>query len=110
MLGHPCGHRDGMRAAECQEPRRPDTLRADLHVELHPRTPCAAAGGATADVRTREHPRARSGLKVAKGQLVLVHVPPTRRRRDPASVTAATAVSISRSLVKRPNPNRRLLS
>src|ERR1700722_13155179 len=110
MFGHPRGHRDGMRAAECQESGRPDTLRTDLNVELHPRTPRAAAGGAAMHIGAAEHARVCSGLEVAQSQLAVVHVPPIRRKRDTASATAATAVSMSPSPVKRPNPNRRLLS
>src|SRR5882724_12229229 len=99
-----------MRAGEGQKPCRPDHSRTHLHIELHPGPPRTAAGGAAVHVGTDKDPRRRGSLEVVQGQFVVVHAPLNRRRRDTASVTIATAASISRSLEKRPRPNRRLAS
>src|SRR5260370_817411 len=110
VLGNPCRHRDRMRAAESQKPRRLDDSPADLHVELHPGPLLAPAGGAAVNIGTGEDPRTRSGLEVVQGQFVVFHTPLIPRILDTARETTATAVSRSLSRVPRPRPNRRLLS
>src|ERR1700722_10441369 len=99
-----------MRATEGQEPGRLDDSRPGAHIELHPGAVVAAAGGTSESSGTDEYAREGSGLEVVQGQFAVPHAPLIRRRRDTAWATTATAASISCSLVKRPKPNRKLLS
>src|SRR5579859_403313 len=129
LFGDPSRHGNGVRAGKGQESHRPQPSRFGQQVELHPGALVAAARRAPEYPGARQLPHASRRLEITARQFVVaaprfvaVHpgvprlgtfsgrVPAISRRRLTAWDRTAMAVSMSRSVVVRPSPNRRLLS